>query len=128
MLKGIHHVAIICSNIEQSKQFYMETLGFQLLAEVYRSERASWKVDLSLSGQYCLELFSFPNPPPRVSGPEAAGLRHLAFSVTNLEVWIEQLYAKGVICEPIRIDPYTGAKFTFCADPDGLPVEFYEVQ
>lgn len=126
MLKRIHHVAIICRNIERSKHFYMDVLGFELTGEVFRAERSSWKVDLALNGVYCVELFSFPDPPLRVSQPEAAGLRHIAFSVADLESWVEILNAKGLTCEPIRIDPYTGAKFTFCADPDGLPVEFYE--
>ncbi len=128
MLKGIHHVAIICSDIERSKQFYTELLGFRVAAEVYREERQSWKVDLQLNGVYCIELFSFPQVPARLSRPEAAGLRHLAFSVENLHAWVDALEAKGLPCEPIRTDPYSGAQFTFCSDPDGLPVEFYEWQ
>ena len=127
MLKGIHHIAIICSDIERSRHFYIELLGFRIVAEVYREDRQSWKIDLQLNGLYCIELFSFPEAPPRISRPEAAGLRHLAFSVENLEAWVAELQAKGIECEPIRIDPYTGAQFTFCADPDGLPLEFYEV-
>lgn len=125
-LQHIHHIAIICSNYEQSKQFYTEILGLEVIREVYREERDSWKLDLSLNGQYVIELFSFPNPPKRVSRPEATGLRHLAFSVSDLEESIRELNAKGVETEPIRIDEFTGKRFTFFEDPDGLPIELYE--
>lgn len=127
MLKSVHHIAIICSDYEKSKRFYTEVLGFEILAENYRSERASYKLDLILNGVYCVELFSFPNPPDRVSRPEAKGLRHLAFSVENIEDSIRELEAKHVACEPIRIDEFTGKRFTFFADPDGLPIELVEV-
>lgn len=123
LLKSIHHIAIICSDYEKSKRFYTEVLGFEILAENYRSERDSYKLDLILNGVYCVELFSFPNPPDRVSRPEAKGLRHLAFSVENIESSIRELEAKNVACEPIRIDELTGKRFTFFADPDGLPIE-----
>ncbi|SFC70289.1 putative lyase [Pragia fontium] len=96
------------------------------MAEHYRAERKSWKADLSMNGQYMIELFSFPSPPPRVSQPEACGLRHLAFSVGDLDVAVAELKASGVECEEVRIDPYTGKRFTFFSDPDGLPLEFYE--
>lgn len=125
-LKGIHHIAIITSDYEVSKKFYTEILGFTIDREVNRVERQSFKLDLSLNGQYCIELFSFPNPPKRPSRPEAVGLRHLAFSVDNIEQAIESLVSKGVHPEPIRIDEFTGKKFTFFADPDDLPIELYQ--
>jgi glyoxylase I family protein len=127
LLKSIHHIAIICSDYEKSKRFYTGTLGFEILAENYRPERESYKLDLILNGVYCIELFSFPNPPGRVSRPEASGLRHLAFTVENIEESIEELSSKQVICEPIRTDEFTGKRFTFFADPDGLPIELVEV-
>ncbi len=126
MLKSVHHIAIICSDYEASKRFYTEVLEFEILAENYRSERNSYKLDLILNGVYCIELFSFPDPPKRVSGPEASGLRHLAFSVENIEKAMEELAMKNVTCEPIRIDEFTGKRFTFFADPDGLPIELVE--
>lgn len=126
LLKSIHHIAIICSDYERSKRFYTEVLGFEILAENYRSERDSYKLDLILNGVYCIELFSFPDPPNRVSKPEASGLRHLAFSVENIEHSIEELASKHIICEPIRVDEFTGKRFTFFADPDGLPIELVE--
>jgi glyoxylase I family protein len=127
MLNAIHHIAIICSNYERSKIFYTQVLGMEIVREVYRLERKSYKLDLSLNGQYVIELFSFPDPPPRPSQPEAQGLRHLAFSVTDIEQSIAKLQAHSVVTEPIRIDPYTGKRFTFFADPDGLPLELYEL-
>lgn len=126
MLKSIHHIAIICSDYENSKRFYTEVLGFEILAENYRSERNSYKLDLILNGVYCVELFSFPDPPKRVSKPEANGLRHLAFLVENIEDSIKELSSKQVRCEPIRIDEFTGKRFTFFEDPDGLPIELVE--
>lgn len=125
-LSGLHHIAIICSDYERSRRFYTEVLGLQVVQEVYRQERDSWKLDLALNGTYVIELFSFPQPPPRPSRPEAAGLRHLAFSVGDIEAAIEDLARKGVITEPVRTDEYTGRKFTFFTDPDGLPLELYE--
>lgn len=127
MLKNIHHIAIICSNYEVSKKFYIEVLGLTIIQEIYRSERQSYKLDLALNGNYVIELFSFPNPPKRVSKPEASGLRHLAFAVDNLEVVINHLNQNQIISEPIRIDEFTGKRFTFIADPDDLPIEFYEL-
>lgn len=127
MLEGFHHVALIATDYRRSLHFYTEILGLELLQEVYRAEKQSWKADLGLQGKYLLELFSFPNPPARASYPEAAGLRHLAFGVKALENAIEQLQSKGVICEPIRLDTYTHKRFTFLSDPDGLPIELYEL-
>jgi glyoxylase I family protein len=127
MLKNIHHIAIICSDYEVSKNFYTNILGLTIIQEVYRSERRSYKLDLALNGKYVIELFSFPNPPKRVSRPEASGLRHLAFSVDNLDVIINHLNQNQIISEPIRIDEFRGKRFTFISDPDGLPIEFYEL-
>ena len=126
MLDAIHHIAIICSNYEVSKKFYVENLGFTIAAEYYRAERDSWKLDLNLNGQYMIELFSFPNPPKRVSKPEACGLRHLAFGVRDIEQTISELNNKNIILEPLRVDEFTGKRYTFFSDPDGLPLELYE--
>ncbi|WP_333601092.1 SMU1112c/YaeR family gloxylase I-like metalloprotein [Flavobacterium sp.] len=126
MINSIHHIAIICSDYEASKKFYIDILGLKVINETYRAERQSYKLDLSLNGHYVIELFSFPNPPQRPSRPEAVGLRHLAFSVENLETVIHHLAQFGVITEPIRIDEITNKRFTFTADPDDLPIEFYE--
>ena len=126
-LLGLHHVAVICSDYPASKRFYTEILGLEILAETYRTARDSHKLDLAVNGQYVIELFSFPSPPPRPSYPEAAGLRHLAFAVPDVAAAIRHLEAHGVACEPVRVDEFTGRRFTFFADPDGLPLEFYEV-
>jgi len=126
MLKGLHHIAIICSDYEKSKRFYTEVLGLRIIREVYRLERRSYKLDLALNEYYVIELFSFPDPPQRVSGPEAAGLRHLAFAVDDLDKAVTHLKTYNVTPEPVRIDPYTGRRFTFFTDPDGLPLELYE--
>lgn len=126
-VKAIHHIAIVCSDYKVSKKFYTDVLGFEIRAEVFREARNSWKLDLKVAGQYQIELFSFPNPVARPSRPEAAGLRHLAFSVDDLEEAILFLSTKKVETEPIRVDEFTGKRFTFFADPDGLPLELYEV-
>ncbi len=126
MLKKLHHIAIICSDYEISKKFYVEILGLTIIREIYRDERQSYKLDLALHGDYIVELFSFPNPPTRISRPEATGLRHLAFEVDQLETVLIHLQKHGVIAEPIRVDKYTGKRFTFISDPDNLPIEFYE--
>ncbi|AJC25764.1 VOC family protein [Bacillus velezensis] len=126
MLKSIHHIAIICSDYEKSKAFYTEILGFGIIKETYRKERESYKLDLALNGVYAIELFSFPDPPERPTRPEAAGLRHLAFTVNDLEAAVRELKEKGVGTEPIRTDPLTGKRFTFFFDPDKLPLELYE--
>lgn len=125
-LKQIHHVAIICSDYQKSKDFYTRILGLSIVAENFREQRNSYKLDLASGGQYCIELFSFPEPPKRVSRPEACGLRHLAFEVDDIYVAVKWLNENGVETEAIRIDEYTGKKFTFFADPDDLPLEFYE--
>lgn len=125
-LQGIHHVALICSDYPRSRAFYVDILGLAVLAEQHRAERGSWKLDLALPDGGQLELFSFPAPPPRPSRPEAQGLRHLAFRVATLDPIIAHLAAHGVACEPIRVDAGTGRRFTFFADPDGLPLELYE--
>lgn len=127
MLKKIHHIAIICSDYEKSKHFYTEILGFEITQEVYRKERQSYKLDLSLNSNYCIELFSFPNPPERTSRPEACGLRHLAFEVDNIESAIEILNKHNIKTEPIRVDEFTEKRFTFFEDPDQLPIELYEI-
>ena len=123
----IHHIAIICSNYDVSKKFYTEILGLNVLREVYREERQSYKLDLAIGDQYVIELFSFPNPPKRFSRPESCGLRHLAFSVKNINQKRQEFLTKGLECEEIRIDEYTEKEFFFTQDPDALPIEFYEM-
>lgn len=127
MLKRIHHIAIICSDYQQSKQFYIEKLGLEIMAETYREERQSYKLDIALKGEYVLELFSFPETPQRLSHPEACGLRHLAFEVDNLDEVLKNLKRHSVEAEEIRLDKNTGKRFTFIFDPDQLPVELYEI-
>ncbi|MDN5627268.1 MAG: VOC family protein [Weeksellaceae bacterium] len=122
----IHHIAIICSNYEVSKKFYTEVLGLNIIREVYREERQSYKLDLAIGDHYVIELFSFPNPPKRLSRPESCGLRHLAFSVDDVQEKRNELVQKGLDCEEIRIDEFTDKKFFFTIDPDNLPLEFYE--
>ena len=126
-LNKIHHIAIICSNYEKSKHFYVDILKFSVINEIYRAERDSYKIDLKVSDRDTLELFSFPSPPQRPSKPEACGLRHLAFEVDNIEENVEYLVSQGVNVEPIRVDEITGKKFTFFKDPDDLPLEIYEL-
>ncbi|GAB4134999.1 MAG: VOC family protein [Cyanobacteria bacterium J069] len=133
-LTSFHHVALICSNYERSKHFYTEVLGFQIVQETYRAARQSYKLDLALPLEtsenltcaYRLELFSFPDPPPRPSRPEACGLRHLAFTTPDLDSVVAHLQAQGIAVEPIRVDELTEKRFTFVQDPDGLPLELYE--
>ncbi|GGE94086.1 SMU1112c/YaeR family gloxylase I-like metalloprotein [Hymenobacter cavernae] len=126
-LLHVHHIAIICSDYAVSKRFYTEVLGLTIIREVYRAERQSWKLDLALNDHYIIELFSFPGAPPRLSRPEAIGLRHLAFAVSDLDATVQELARLQVAAEPIRVDEFTGRRFTFIADPDDLPLEFYEV-
>lgn len=126
-LKDIHHIAIICSDYKRSKHFYINILGLKLIREIYREQRQSYKADLALNDKYVIELFSFPDPPQRSSRPEATGLRHLAFEVENIDETVRLLQQENIIAEPIRIDETTGKRFTFIADPDDLPIEFYEV-
>jgi glyoxylase I family protein len=125
-LKMIHHIAVICSDYQKSKDFYVRILGLKPIREVYRAERDSYKLDLEVGGQYQIELFSFPNPPARPSYPEAAGLRHLAFEVEDIQAAVNELIEQQVLVEDIRVDEATNKKFTFFADPDGLPIELYE--
>jgi glyoxylase I family protein len=125
-LLGVHHIAVICTDYAVSKAFYTEILGLKIIREVYRAERDSYKLDLAVNEQYVIELFSFPTPPPRPSQPEAAGLRHLAFAVADLDAAVRHLQASQVACEPVRVDEFTGRRFTFFSDPDGLPLELYE--
>lgn len=126
-LNEVNHIAIIASNIERSIEFYVNVLGFTIIRKVYREERDSWKVDLALNGDYLIELFTFPDAPQRPSYPEALGLRHLAFSVDDIEASIAELEAKGIEPEAIRIDPFTNCRCVFFADPDGLPIELVEI-
>jgi glyoxylase I family protein len=126
-LNGIHHVAIICSDYQRSKRFYCEILGLKIIAEMYRAKRESYKLDLQLADGTQIELFSFPSPPERVNKPEARGLRHLAFKVSDLSAAVAELEQQGVEVEPVRVDSLTNKRFTFFADPDGLPLELYEL-
>lgn len=127
-INKLHHIAIICSDYELSKKFYTEILGFHIINETYRKEKDSYKLDLALNGEYIIELFSFPNPPKRPTRPESVGLRHLAFEVDNLEEVISYLTNHKIEVEPVRVDEITGKRFTFIADSDNLPIEFYEKQ
>lgn len=126
MLQGIHHAAIICSDYARSRAFYVDILRLRVLAETFRAERQSWKLDLALPDGSQIELFSFPGAPTRPSYPEAQGLRHLAFRVADVAAAIDWLEAQGVAVEPIRVDDLTGRAFAFFSDPDGLPLELYE--
>ncbi|MET0792400.1 MAG: VOC family protein [Polyangiaceae bacterium] len=128
LFSRIHHAAIICSDYARSKRFYCEVLGLRVVAETFREARNSYKLDLALPDGTQLELFSFPNPPPRPSYPEACGLRHLAFEVADVAATAAVLQARGVVVEPIRVDQFTGRLFTFFADPDGLPLELYQAR
>lgn len=125
-ISGIHHLAVIASDYARSKRFYTEVLGLKVIAETYREARRSYKLDLAVPGGAQIELFSFPDSPPRPSYPEACGLRHLAFAVPDLDASVKAIQSHGIAVEPIRVDELTGKRFTFCADPDGLPIEFYE--
>jgi glyoxylase I family protein len=126
MLLGIHHAAVICSDYAVSKRFYVDVLGLKVLAENFRADRQSFKLDLALPNGGQIELFSFPNAPVRPSYPEARGLRHLAFEVDNVVASKALLEQKGVTVEAVRLDEYTNRRFVFFADPDGLPLELYE--
>ncbi len=127
MLLRIHHTAIICADYHRSKQFYTEILGLKIIAENYRRDRNSYKLDLALPNGSQIELFSFPDPPPRPSRPEACGLRHLAFAVEDVDQAKAKLEAQGIQVEAVRLDEFTNKRFTFFADPDGLPLELYEI-
>lgn len=125
-LDVIHHIAIIVSDYEKSKDFYVNKLGFEVIRENYRAERNDWKLDLRVNDTTELEIFGVINPPKRVSKPEAAGLRHLCFYTENIEETVAELEQKGIETEPIRVDEFSQRKFTFFADPDGLPLELHE--
>jgi glyoxylase I family protein len=125
-LNRVHHIAIICSDYAASKQFYTGVLGLTVIKETYRAERNSYKLDLALNGTYCIELFSFPGPPPRPTRPEATGLRHLAFEVADIEAAVAHLKEHGVVTEAVRVDDITGKQFVFFSDPDDLPLELYQ--
>jgi glyoxylase I family protein len=125
-LNKVHHIAIICSDYNTSKHFYTVILGLEIVREVYRQERDSYKLDLMVGNDYQIELFSFPSPPARASRPESAGLRHLAFEVDDINASAQYLQAQGIIVEPICIDEFTNKQFTFFTDPDGLPLELVE--
>lgn len=125
-LLGTHHVAVIASDYQRSKDFYARVLGLEVVAETYRAARDSYKLDLRLPDGTQVELFTFPGAPPRPSYPEACGLRHLAFAVADLAAAVAHLTAHGAAVEPVRVDELTGKRFTFFADPDGLPLELYE--
>lgn len=125
-LNKVHHIAIITSDYSKSKHFYIDILGLTIIQEIYRENRDSYKLDLALNGNFIIELFSFPNPPKRVSSPEAAGLRHLAFEVNNIQETRKYILDQGCTAEEIRIDEFTQKKFFFMADPDNTPIEFYE--
>lgn len=127
MLDSFHHIAIICSDYERSKLFYTEVLGLSIIREEYRAERDSYKLDLGLNGQYIIELFSFPDPPKRLTRPESTGLRHIAFGVENLDEEVARFTDLGIAIEPIRVDEATHRRFTFLMDPDELPIELYEI-
>ena len=131
MLDSIHHVAIICSDKDKALHFYHDLLGFPVIRENHRLDRNDWKIDLLLSGELKgphteLELFIVPSAPPRPTYPEAQGLRHLAFSVPSVEETVAWLKERGIECEPIRTDTYTGEAMTFFHDSDGLPIEIHE--
>jgi len=125
-INKIHHIAIICSDYEKSKHFYTQILGLNIIQEVYRTERQSYKLDLAIDDNYVIELFSFPNPPKRISRPEASGLRHLAFEVNSVEEARNYLFSHSIESETIRVDEFTNKEFFFIADPDNLPIEFYQ--
>ena len=125
-LSKIHHIAIIVSDYEAAKDFYVNKLGFSVIRENYRPERKDWKLDLRVNENTELEIFAEENPPKRVNRPEACGLRHLAFCVESVEQTVNELAEVGIECEPIRVDDYTGKKMTFFHDPDGLPLELHE--
>ncbi|MCX7708541.1 MAG: VOC family protein [Clostridia bacterium] len=125
-INKVHHIAIICSDYQRSKHFYVDLLGFTVLLETYREERKSYKLDLAVGDNCQIELFSFENPPERITNPEARGLRHLAFEVDDIEESVKILMNHGIEIEPVRFDETTGKRFTFFRDPDRLPLELYE--
>ena len=125
-LSSIHHIAIIVSDIEKAREFYVQKLGFEVIRENYRAERGDWKLDLRVDEHTELEIFAEKNSPKRVNRPEACGLRHLAFRVESAKATVKELKSLGIECEPVRFDTYTKDKMTFFQDPDGLPIEIHE--
>ena len=125
-LNSVHHIAIIVSDIEKARGFYVDKLGFEVIRENYRKERDDWKLELRVDEHTELEIFAEKNPPKRVNRPEACGLRHMAFRVESVEETVKELAEMGIVCEPIRTDSFTGEKMTFFFDPDGLPLEIHE--
>jgi len=125
-MNTIHHIAIICSDKDAALHFYHDLLGFPIIRSNYREERQDWKIDLALNDSTELELFIMSDRPARVTNPEAYGLRHLAFKVDSVADTVAELEAKGISCEPVRLDAYTNKKMTFFSDPDGLPIEIHE--
>ena len=126
-IKGVHHIAIITGDYERSKRFYTEILGFTVIRETFRKERNSYKLDLAINGLYQIELFSFPDHLERASFPEAKGLRHLAFAVENVDAAASELRANGVEVQGVRTDEITNKQFCFFYDPNGQPLELYEI-
>ena len=127
LFESIHHIAIICSDYNKSKYFYTHILGFLIIRETYRKDRLSYKLDLKVNENTQIELFSFPNSPKRVSQPEACGLRHIAFRVLDIQKAIIHLNSHDITVEKVRVDKITSKLFTFFADPDGLPLELYQI-
>lgn len=125
-LNSIHHIAIICSDKDAALRFYHDLLGFPIIRSNFRRERQDWKIDLKINDNTELELFIMRDRPARVSNPEAYGLRHLAFSVPSVADTVAELAEKGIACEPVRMDSFTGKAMTFFRDPDGLPIEIHE--
>ena len=123
---AIHHVAIIVSDYEASREFYVERLGLEVVRENWRPEKGDWKLDLRVNPTTELEIFAPENPPARPSYPEACGLRHLAFRVSDIDAAVAELAERGIECEPVRTDDFTGERMTFFSDPDGLPLELHE--
>ena len=125
MLSKQHHIAVICSDYQKAKEFYIDKLGFRLIREVWREEKQDYLRMLQF-GDTTLELFIMPDVPQRVTNPEAQGLRHLAFHVENVEEGEKWLNSLGIETEPIREDKCNGGRFLFFKDPDGLPLELHE--
>ena len=126
LFDSIDHIAIISSDYQKAKDFYVDKLGFKVKREVERKDREDFIITLEVPNGIEIELFIEKNPPRRVTRPEAAGLRHLAFRVQDIEKSVEKLNKKGIETEEIRIDPQNGKRMTFFMDPDGLPLELHE--
>ena len=126
LFDSIDHIAIISSDYQKAKDFYVDKLGFKVKREVERKDRDDFIITLEAPNGILIELFIEKNPPRRVTRPEATGLRHLAFRVQDIEKSVEKLNKKGIETEEIRIDPQNGKRMTFFMDPDGLPLELHE--